>query len=242
VRGPSTLSRLAERPGERVDFAAWFARVAETLLNHCDFLVNGTPFRIAELEMYYHGDGHRDPFAHAHPLQRQAGKWYFHRTGNSYRGGTFKGLDLSLGDGAATFGLLFRTIVDPNGEAISGPSRIVDYLLKLSGCTSVKELDGLIGERSAWDVKSPLVIRESKSLRTATMFATARVGLTLKRLASHPEMPGFLSRPYRFLTEPRLVRKGRRELVIALHRQGLDAAAIHALTGVPRRVIGRYLV
>src|SRR4051812_37511319 len=128
-----SLSRLAVRPPGRAPFARWFARVADRLLNGCDFLAAGTPFRFAELEMYYHGEGHLDPFAHAHPLQLRAGRWYFHRSGGSYRGGTFKGLDLTLGDGSATFGVLIRTIVGPDGSVITGPSRIVDFLLRLTG-------------------------------------------------------------------------------------------------------------
>ena len=240
----SALSRLAVRPPNIADdshFQSWFAHIAATLLNGCDFLVTGGAFRIAEIEIYYRGAGHRDPFAHAHPFQLQAGKWYFHRTGGSYRGGTFKGLDLSLGDGSATLGALLRTIVDPAGIAISGPSRIVDHLLRLTGTASVKELDELIAGRSAWNVKSPLAIRTSKRPRTATVFTTARVGLTLKRAAAHPEMPEYLLRNYRFLTEPRLIRKGRRQLVQALHQQGLDPEAIHEMTGVPRRAIERYV-
>ena len=130
------------------DFAAWFADIANRLLNECAFMVAGARYRIAEVEMYYAGDAHADPFSHRDPLQREAGRWYFHRTGGTYRGGTFKGLDLTLGDGAAYFGILIRTVISPAGMVICGPSLTVDLLLarhQLRAC-----------RRSRWRHQRPL--------------------------------------------------------------------------------------
>jgi hypothetical protein len=237
------LARLAVRlRGVAADhFAGWFARVADRLLNGCDFLVAGRPYRFAELEMYYHGPGHPDPFPHRDVVQRLPGRWYFHRTGGQYRGGSFKGLDLTLGDGTARFGVLIRTVVGPDGGVIDGPSRTVDHLLSRTGRASVAELDETIGTRLIWDEGSPLVVRESEAPRAATVYRTARVGLSLKWGRGRPEAARYVVRPYRFLTEPRAIGKGRPQLVLALHEQGRPADAIHALTGVPRRAIDRYV-
>ena len=90
-----------------IDFAdgaaseAWFATLAETLLNRTEFRVAGQPHRLIEVEVYYHSPAHPDPFAHKDKVQLESGRWYFHRTHGQYRGGNFKGLDLAFGDGVA---------------------------------------------------------------------------------------------------------------------------------------------
>ena len=61
-------------------------------------------------------------------------------------------------------------------------------------------------------------------------------------LPSGPDStPRFVGRPYRFLTEPRGISKGKPHLVLALHRGGHVSAAIHQLTGVPKKTIDRYI-
>jgi hypothetical protein len=180
----SDLTSLHARPGPvaaEADFAPWFGHIAGRLLNSTDFLVSGKPYRFAELEAYYHGPAHPDPFGHRDPLQREPGRWYFHRTGGRYRGGTFKGLDLTLGDGSAYLGVLIRSIVAPDGTFITGPCRTVDHLLADTGTKSVAALDGQINARPVWDTSSPLAVRDSPIAREAVVYTSARVGLSLKR-------------------------------------------------------------
>lgn len=237
----SDLSTLGTKPADvtaDADFAPWFARLAERLLNGIDFLVLGEPYRFAELEAYYYGPGHADPFSHRDPIQLHPGRWYFHRTGGEYRSGSFKGVDLTFGDGKATFGVLVRTVVTPQGVPIDGPSLTVDHLLTRTKAKDVAALDAMLGDRPAWDAANPLAIRAAEP-RSATVYVTARVGLSLKRRKRDDER--FVMRPYRYLTEPRRIAKGRPQLVLALHQQGVDAAAVHQLTGVPRKAIDRYL-
>ncbi|HJZ57656.1 MAG TPA: hypothetical protein VKE74_22000 [Gemmataceae bacterium] len=240
----SSLPGLAVRPPDVTDdeqFAGWFARIADRLLNACDFLVNGRAYRFAELEAYYYGPGHPDPFTHRDPVQYLAGRWYFHRTRGEYRGGSFKGVDLALGDGTAMFGMLVRTIVGPDGTVIDGPSLTVDHLLAQTKAADVATLDGMINARPAWDTTSPLAIREAEPSRTATVYHTGRVGLSLKWAKGKPDRPRFVMRPYRYLSEPRAIKKGKAQLVLALHRRGQTADAIHQLTGVPKKTIERYV-
>ena len=221
-------------------FAAWFAQLLSRLLNRTDFLVRGETYRFAELEIYYWGDGHRDPFAHRDPVQAHNGRWYFHRTGGQYRAGSFKGLDLTFGDGDARVGVLIRTLVAPDGTVIDGPSLTVDHLLARTGEVDPASLDRRLGSRHIWDESAPLAVRESAAPRAQPVYATPRVGLSLRRALGRPEMPRFLMRPYRFLTEPRSVAKGRPHLVLALYRQGMGFAEIAAVTGVARRVVEKY--
>lgn len=228
-------------PSADAKFGPWFAALAERLLNRCDFRVNRERYRIAEVEMYYHGGVHPDPFSHRHRLQSECGRWCFHRTGESYRGGSFKGLDLTGGDGSAHFGILIRTVVTPAGVVIDGPSRTVDHLLKTCGAKSVAELDAAIGERTIGDTSSPLHLAEAETPRSATVFSTARVGLSLKNAAMKPDAEKFLLRRYRFLTEPRAITKSRPHLVLALHRDGESAGAIQAVTGIRKAVVEKYV-
>src|SRR4051812_21703267 len=102
---PSLFQRPSPFLGDETA-AEWFARIAEHLLNSSQLVVGGKPHRLTEVEAYYNGEGHADPFAHCDPVQVQCGRWYFHRTHGVYRSGSFKGLDLSFGDGSSHGGIL----------------------------------------------------------------------------------------------------------------------------------------
>src|SRR5579859_507484 len=112
---------------------AWFTQITNRLLNGAHILVNNEPHRLVEIEVYYHGEAHPDPFTHRDPLQKENGRWYFHRTRGTYRGGSFKGIDLTFGDGKAFGGVLIRSIETASGTLIDGPSLCVDHLLAKTG-------------------------------------------------------------------------------------------------------------
>jgi hypothetical protein len=182
--GHSSLSEWGRKPPHvraGPDFGPWFAALAARLLNGTDLLVAGRPYRMAEVEAYYYGPGHPDPFTHRDPLQYQNGWWYFHKTAGEYRGGSFKGVDFTFGDGTAMFGVLIRTVVGPDGTVIDGPSLTVDHILARTGSADVAALDRAIAGRPVWDTSSPLAVRDSTEPRSATVYHTARVGLSLKR-------------------------------------------------------------
>ncbi|MCB9766414.1 MAG: hypothetical protein H6739_41955 [Alphaproteobacteria bacterium] len=212
-----------------------FGRIAELLLNRAVLSVSRKPHRLVEIELYLNGPGHADPYAHGDPVQRHAGRWYLHRTAGGLRGGSFKGLDLTLGPEGVPGGVLIRSLRDPDGRLINGCSLCVDHLLAQTGCTDVAALDAALGARRVW-APGPLQLVADDALPRAPVLATARVGLTLKRWDEHPTMPAFLMRPYRFLTEPALP-KGRLQTVLALHQQGRPPEAIRAATGSTARAI-----
>src|SRR5260370_37571223 len=100
---------LMQRPSDeklRAGAEDWFPRLAEQLLDGSVLMVGNEPHRFVEIEFYYCGEGHGDPFTHRDPLQLESGRWYFHRTGGMYRSGSFKGLDLTFGSGGAHGGVL----------------------------------------------------------------------------------------------------------------------------------------
>jgi 3-methyladenine DNA glycosylase Mpg len=239
----SNWPSLFQKPEDMGDIAAveaWFQRIARKLLNGCRLWVGREPHRFVEIEFYYCGPGHLDPFTHQDPTQLQTGRWYFHRTRGVYRGGSFKGMDLSFGDGTAHAGVLIRSIEKPDGTLVNGPSLLVDHLLDATGASGVAELDRTINARLAWDESNPLRLEETEDAGR-TLYRTARVGLSLKRLRHAPDPPRFIMRPYRYLSEPKRIAKGKAHLVLALHAQGMDQGEIVAVTGCPKGSVKRYV-
>jgi hypothetical protein len=218
----------------------WFQRIAELLLRRSVLDVAGDAHELCEIEFYLHGEGHPDPFTHGQALQRSSGRWYFHKSGESYRGGTYKGLDITFGPPDAFGGILLRSLLTSDDQLINGSSLCVEHLLACTGHADVASLADAIGERNVAAHDSPLRLRAVPE-RAHTIDYTSRVGLTLKRVAEHPEMPDYLVRRYRALTQPRRIAKGRVQLIIALHEAGESADAIAARTGAPKRTVARYI-
>ncbi len=235
------LPSLLQKPSGLTDAtaSAWFDAIAQCLLNEQHLWVGGESHRLAEIEFYYYASIHPDPFSHRNPVTHHPGRWYFHRSHGVYRGGSFKGVDISFGDAEAFGGVLFRSLETSGGEMIVGPSLLVDHLLMRSAAENVATLDRVIGERRAWDKTSPLVLAPSPEPRDSRIFRTARVGLTLRRSKKGDQGVRYIVRNYRYLTEPRRISKGKPHMIIALHMQGIAAAEIARLTGSPKRSIDR---
>ncbi len=219
----------------------WFTAIADQLLNRTELCVGGRALRPIEVEFYYYGEGHRDPFAHRRPIQQRAGLWYFHTSGSSYRGGSFKGVDLTFGRRGAFGGILIRGLQNSAGSIIDGPSLCVDDILRCASTVSVADLDRKIAGHKVWDASSPLRLVEARSLEQRHIYRTARIGLNPQGGGPRSEKLRYLTRPYRFLTQPRGTRKGKLQLVLALHRQGTDAEEIRRLTGSSRKAIANYI-
>ena len=123
--------------------------------------------------------------------------------------------------------------LDGDRRRVDGPSTCVDHLLALTGHGGVASLAGSFDRAVDPPAAgaSPLFATVEAASRGLAVYATPRVGLSLKRGVT-PGRLRFLARPYRFLTGPARVRKGRAHLVVSLHRAGHGAAVIAALTGV----------
>lgn len=218
---------------------AWFQDIAALLLNRAALLVDGAPHRLREIEFYYNSEAHADPFAHGAEQQKTVGRWYFHREGGEYRGGSFKGLDISFGPEGVVGGVLIRTLDAPDGAQVNGCSLCVDHLLAQTGHERVAALDGALGSRHVWEAGGPLQLVEHE-WEDGDILGTARVGLTLKRMYEHLEMPAYLMRPYRFLTDHK-IKKGKIHTIMALHKRGEDAATIKKLTGANASALTKYI-
>jgi 3-methyladenine DNA glycosylase Mpg len=231
---------LLHKPDPSSACDEWFTRIAERLLNGSHLVVARQPHRLVEIEIYYWSDAHPDPFAHRDPIQFHVGHWYFHRTHGVYRGGSFKGLDLTFGEGHTSGGVLIRGLETPNGALIDGPSLCVDYLLDATAAGTVAELDRAIGQRLAWKDGNPLRLEATDALDKRSPIRSPRVGLLLKKVTARSDSTRFVMRPYRYLTQPRRTKKGKIHMVLALHAQGVGVEEIHRATNCPRRTIERY--
>ncbi len=241
----SRFASLLQRPDDSKGsdrLEDWFSQIAAQLLGGARLMVGSGPHRLVEVEFYYFGDGHPDPFTHKDPLQRESGRWYFHRTAGVYRSGSFKGFDLTFGGGGSHGGVLIRGIEAPDGELIDGPSLCVDYLLAKTNQRDVAGLDAAIGGRVAWDSNNLLFLDESAD-EGRELLRTARVGLSLKRASANrlADMGRYVMRRCRYLSEPRRTAKGKPHMVLALHADGAGPETIAQRCGAPRAAIQRYV-
>jgi 3-methyladenine DNA glycosylase Mpg len=227
------------------DYLPAFRAIADLLLNRVTLVVAGTPHRLTEVEFYYHGGSHRDDFTHRDPMQSQSGTWYFHRAGGEYKHGTFKGLDITIGRSGAHGGILIRSVerLDPEQKLFDGPSVVVDHLLALTQSPRVKDL------ASRFDLRidppeepdaSPLYMTLNEESHGKFLCESPRVGLTLKK-GDFASRKRFIARPYRFLSEPIRIRKGKTQLVVALHHRGVPAPMIAWLTRSTPATIESYI-
>ncbi|KAI5115966.1 hypothetical protein M0805_000609 [Coniferiporia weirii] len=205
-------------------------------------------YEFLEVEFYLRKEGvHEDPFTHGSQEQRSSGNWYFHRapqksldpmksatSATGYRGGTRKGLDLTIGGpiSSAHFaqgaqverprgGVLFRSIRRvPSNVVISGPSLLVDELIRVCGAKSIIEL---VSEKLAYDTSafpSPTLVLQKKCSialvprtpaqgRKPIVYSSPRIGLDLSHpgTTTSPSDPRiiFLQKAYRYFVHPTLL-------------------------------------
>ncbi len=219
----------------------WFQGVASLLMNRTTLMIADQPYRLREIEFYYNADAHPDPFVHCDPIQQTSGRWYFHRDKEKYRGGSFKGLDITFGPEGHYGGILLRSISGADGTFVNGSCLCVNHMLEKTGFEQVADLDGEIDKRSVWEPSSPLSLRPAQDMDALGLWVTARVGLSLKRIYKFPKMPNYIMKPYRFINDSKQAKKGLIHLIIALHQEGKDIDEIRALTGSPKKSIERYI-
>jgi len=116
------------------DFEERFAQISDQLLNTVALVINGKRYRFTEVEYYFTCSTHNDPFTHCDDVQYTLANWYFHKSGKSYKSGSYKGLDISIGNSEKEAGgILIRSIESLDGTAnvVCGPSKTVDKVLEL---------------------------------------------------------------------------------------------------------------
>ncbi|KAI9209181.1 uncharacterized protein BJ171DRAFT_576763 [Polychytrium aggregatum] len=160
-------------------FQQHFARIADALLNRTLLRISDESrgilpqwFRFLEVEFYLKDqEWHLDPYTHGQPQQKTRGQWYFHKKGNAYSGGTWKGVDLTFGETKDTHcvfgGILIRAIeCCETGEIVEGPSRCVDRLIEVLKAKGVPDLaDGILQKQfEATGDKAKLALVSDRTL------------------------------------------------------------------------------
>lgn len=200
--------------------------VAKELLNATCLNVNGHLFRLMEIEFYVYNKNHCDVFAHRYDDQKTHCKWYFHKSANkqySYKGGTFKGLDITCGDADSYGGILIRSISDiKTGKIIEGPCRTVNKILELTDCKDIKELVQ-IKMKDDLDISNGILRLEKYDHGELEVFCSPRIGLTLKKTDSLILRKFYIWQLYRFLVFPTKISKGSKMTsYIAIHSKPVD--------------------
>jgi len=165
-----------------------FSALTHYLMNYLCLVVVGQPYRITELEIYYHDkDNHPDPYVHCSPEQLFAGNWYFNGAG----------LDITFGDFEKKIygGILIRGIMKfgKKKRYISGPSNVL------------KEIFSAIGNIVTG--KGGICLRElNKEVIQAIEeepIHAVRIGLTKK----NEDTENYAEKKYRYLVEVNLQHK-----------------------------------
>ena len=157
-----------------------FYEIAHTLLNERVLTINGDEHTLAEIEIYLNSSEDPDPYVHKHPDQLTQGNFYFHKASrkkdSKFKGGTFKGVDLTFGNKDTYCGILIRSIISSNGTLITGPCKVVDYILQ---CYEVQSIADLVSESKLLSFlgnKYNLVLEECSN-KENTLYSGPRVGL-----------------------------------------------------------------
>jgi len=238
------------------EFESRFDQLASLLLNDYHLLIKNKRYRVVELEMYYVGGEHKDDFAHATTMQLDSyGRWYFHTMGNkagAYKGGTYKGLDLSFGKPhQAHGGVLLRSIQSvETGKVIEGPCLLVNHILESNKSASIADFvrdhvpnlqafspaisEDFLSVHWSDRASTPgalCFVPVDKKLKSTEFVKCPRVGLTLKKSGDGRET--FIMKPYRYISAMGLkhIKKNKQTILSALHHQGHSAQKIADLTG-----------
>jgi hypothetical protein len=241
----SNWLNLLQKPDNLAEVGSveiWFTKIAQELLNNSQLKVGDESYRILEIEFYCFSEEHPDVFTHQDQLQKECGRWYFHRVSGEYKNGSFKGMDLTFGNGTMRGGILIRSMESSDSILTCGPCLCVDNLLLKTNSKDVPSLDLAIDSRVAWHPDNPLRLEVAPTQsRQNQLFRSGRVGLSLKKAKSSPEMPWYILRPYRYLTQPKKVSKGKAYLVLSLYAQGVSIEEINQITGSPKLTIQKYI-
>lgn len=182
-------------------------QIAESLLMKYVLVCNEKEYRLGEIEFYIKSDSHDDKYTHGDKNQKMSGKWYFHRYPNgSYKSGTYKGMDLTLGDPDTCFGILIRSLYDKDLDQMTeGPCKVVNLILEANGNHDV---NGYMENRS-----DPLSVRSTNNIHLKRVNGLAEEQIfTGPRIGLSDKYPEWKDVPYRFVIKKDYIKKGKKDL------------------------------
>lgn len=193
-----------------------FNKLSDILLNKTYIKILNINVRIMEIEFYYYEkQSHPDPFTHKDEHQGYSGKWYFHRqNGKSYKGGTYKGLDITFGSNIeGVYGGILIRAIKYKDILIEGPCKVVDFILNKTKCKTIEKLlekfesEELPKSVSENDILVLCEIPKEK-IKKNIIYKAPRVGLSLKKSTKYRDLyVMFIMKPYRFMTDIKNIKK-----------------------------------
>lgn len=208
---------------------------------------------------------------------------YFHRVpryngkaASGYRSGSRKGLDLTIGtpDTPASSdsssppipvrgGILLRSLRRVSDSfVVSGPSLLVDELLRCSGSPGISELvtEKWLGELSAFrapssetsaSIPAALFVGSKQTHTSSQIYKSPRIGIDLSNTSSSDRRMQYVCKLYRFYILPRLLTaNGRGQTFLGVYDHCVDtlqvsksslAGKMASLTGIQPQTVDKYL-
>jgi hypothetical protein len=211
-----------------------FNYYANQILNKQVLMINNHPHRIIEIEFYITCQEHPDPFTHKEVDQATPDKWYFHKKGGTYKGGTFKGLDITFRPTEVKYGeenpvyggILIRSVMGLiDGIIIEGPCRVVDRILALSSCPHILEFTKRNHNKhlDIDDETSQLYLKpKTNEYRSIPHYSNPRVGLTLKNPNDISKRMEYIMKNYRYMIYPNVLKKYRKLIAAKLYNEDVS--------------------
>ncbi|KAF9900767.1 hypothetical protein EC991_006909 [Linnemannia zychae] len=207
-----------------VEFHEHFDKIATYLMNSVALVINDKHhYRLVEIEFYLNGGKHPDVFTHGDKDQKTCGEWYFHKMNGSYKGGSYKGLDITFGKHDTCFGgILIRGIQlsnDPTATIIEGPCLVVDQVLK--------------------HTNSPMIVNLVNNISfSKSIFSETSI---LRIVPTKQKIIRALVKCPRYLNIPEQHSKGKPYIILALHRQGKTLQQICDITKTKQIHASKYI-
>ncbi len=211
-----TLTEKLSEVKEAEDLQKYFAEVADILLNKGKLVINGTEYRLTEIEFYYNDwDKHKDIFAHKVKEDIENGTWRFHASG----------IDIVFEKGKKSEheiygGILLRAITLASNtdekknkqNDVYGPLKMRALLgNELKALRSTLQGKGCIKKEYNiyWMDDDNAFNKETNQFLP---LAVPRVGLTLKG-ENEILKKEFINKPYRFIIYPMKEHKGKESVI-----------------------------
>lgn len=186
------------------DFQKYFAEVADILLNKGKLIINGTEYRLTEIEFYFNNkEKHNDTFAHCNAEQLNNGTWYFHPSG----------IDITFGSKENDIygGILLRAItLASNTDEKKNMENDVYGPLKMrallgSKLEDLRKFQGMM----CTETEDIFWIDDEAAFEEQTIYSVPRFGLNPK----NDKDEKFINKPYRFIIYPMKEHKGKESII-----------------------------